>query len=227
VASTTLVDQYIDDGRRLVDALEQSSFPLNAALWYYLPESDQWRLLLVSTLVDDIGPRATYSRIQQIIHDRELMFASHLGLDDITVAGPDDDIVKALPPVVALHGTQNRSNDQEARREFVVDDAYVYRFEPPPGGSHRSSWPITLEDVIKKGVRDSLVTLFGPDYPSKIKSDVDVLSAPSISIRLQRLDTGQTATRTINPFLPETIFGEGLRFAVDKAVRELASELHR
>jgi len=38
------LERDIEAGRRLVQALDQTAFPVAAALWNYLPEEGGWRL---------------------------------------------------------------------------------------------------------------------------------------------------------------------------------------
>ncbi len=52
-----LVEPYIEEGWKLLEALRAESFDLAAAYWSYLEESDVWHLVLVTQLVDESGPR--------------------------------------------------------------------------------------------------------------------------------------------------------------------------
>ena len=61
-----LVESDIEDGRRLIDSLDKTEFPIAAALWLYSPDSDDWRLTIASDLVDRLGPLKTYGQVQEL-----------------------------------------------------------------------------------------------------------------------------------------------------------------
>ena len=89
-----LVKLPLAEGKKLIDALEMSGLPLKAAMWLHFDEADVWRLMLASPLVDDEGPRRVYERIQKVLIARKDIL--DIRLSDITVLGPDEDIVKPL-----------------------------------------------------------------------------------------------------------------------------------
>jgi len=62
-----LVSDLLAEGQRLLEALARNRFPMVAALWSYFPESMEWRLVIVSPVVDRIGPLRAYRRIQRVL----------------------------------------------------------------------------------------------------------------------------------------------------------------
>jgi hypothetical protein len=87
-----LVDRDIEEGHRLVEALDRAHFPVVAALWSYLPEEGDWRLVIASPKVSESGPLAAYADIQN------LLSGSHIGLPlhRISVVEPDDPLITEL-----------------------------------------------------------------------------------------------------------------------------------
>jgi hypothetical protein len=132
---TTLVDRDIENGRRLIEQLDQAQFQVPAALWYFSPDEGLWRLLIASPLVDEKGPREAYQTIQDAITHLGI---SDLRLDDITVVSPKTPLITELrfyagtegPPYVG--GTRLRNSRVG---EAYIDDAYVYRAERRYGKS--------------------------------------------------------------------------------------------
>ena len=61
---TVLVDEMIGAGRKLIEALDESPFKVTAAMWFYLSENDEWRLIIASPYIDKEGPRKSYEFIQ-------------------------------------------------------------------------------------------------------------------------------------------------------------------
>src|SRR2546425_4358232 len=94
MGGTILVRLPIDEGRKLVDALEDSGIPLKAAFWLYFDEADVWRLVVASPLVDKEGPLRVYERIQEVL--KKLAETIPIQLSEISAFSPNDGIVKPL-----------------------------------------------------------------------------------------------------------------------------------
>ena len=114
-----LLEDLKEDGRLLVEALERNRFPITAAVWHDYPEA-QWRLVIVSTAVDSIGPMAAYSRVQRALQSVE---PSELTLSDISLLSPRSQEFQNLRSLVSAPGRHGPGRT----REVVFEDAYVYR----------------------------------------------------------------------------------------------------
>ena len=121
----TLVKDWIELGRRLTEALDRANFEVVASFWFYDQESDEWRLIIASPIVDDEGPLEAYRTIQRVLGELDY---GELSLNDISVVSPTHDLVSLLR--IAFHTgngisgirfTRNRINDQ------FIEDAYIYR----------------------------------------------------------------------------------------------------
>lgn len=126
MAETTLVEKDVQAGAELIRALDKDGLNPVAALWYYLPESQQWMLVLASTLVDEKGTTETYRMIQKSLS--RLQDAGDMSLDNIRVVSPNDSLIKllqtALKTVPGIHGIRFSRN---AINGIFIDDAYIYR----------------------------------------------------------------------------------------------------
>jgi hypothetical protein len=141
MVKATLVEQDVSEGRRFLDALKEpteitigrrrltfggaSHFRIKSAFWWYFSESDEWRLVIATPLVDEEGPLATYKDIQKILTWHPDL---NLSLQNIAVLSPKDERVKALnkalrgePGAVSMRFTRGALNG------IYVEDAYVYR----------------------------------------------------------------------------------------------------
>lgn len=58
-----LVNIDIDLGREVISALETAGLTVNVALWAWLSEYEDWRLVLASRKLDKEGPRQRYELI--------------------------------------------------------------------------------------------------------------------------------------------------------------------
>src|SRR5262249_14755024 len=68
-----LVDQDIQSGQRLIDALDQR-LPITAAFWLNSEESERWRLVIVSPLVSEGKAVEAYRLVD------ETLTANHIPL---------------------------------------------------------------------------------------------------------------------------------------------------
>ena len=54
----------IDAGAELTRKLDESGLPVTTALWLFVSELNEWRLLFASPEVDTKGPRDVYEKIR-------------------------------------------------------------------------------------------------------------------------------------------------------------------
>jgi len=112
-----LVDIEVDAGQEVIDAI-RSKMRLRGALWYYFPEAEEWRLVLITPLVDQLGSREVYSRILKVIRQSEEL--QNVLWRRISARSPKDPLIRSLQSVI--------QNGKEINHRYV-DGAYVYFFE--------------------------------------------------------------------------------------------------
>lgn len=122
---TTLVKGWIEAGKKLTEALDEAKVQLVASLWFFDPDTNEWRLIIASPLVDKKGPLEAYRAIQKVLDGLQ---QEELSLSDISAVSPNHDIVKLLRLAMKTSGgisgirfTRNRINDQ------FIEDSYIYR----------------------------------------------------------------------------------------------------
>ncbi len=91
---TILVAPDVEGGKELLKALDEATLDIRAALWLYMPETSKWRLIVASPLVDQLGPKETYRRIQSVLTGPGSL--PNISLMDISVEGPDSKLIKLL-----------------------------------------------------------------------------------------------------------------------------------
>ena len=136
-----LVERDFEEGRRLLEALDNAGFPVRAAFWYHLSDSDKWRFIVASPVVDEKGPRAAYTVIQSVL---ATLSKTVVGVDnmprwrlpfgislmDITVMSPKDQLIRLLRKVVRTGpGIHWVEFPQGAINNVFVEDAYIYRMQ--------------------------------------------------------------------------------------------------
>jgi hypothetical protein len=126
---TPLVGENIRDGIRLIRALDSSGFPVEAALWFYVEDSDEWLFLLASSVVDRKGPKEAYAKIQsklRQLRSRERSFG--ISLRQVSVLSPRNDLIRLLGTAIhaerGISGIRFRGN---TINNTYIEDAYIYR----------------------------------------------------------------------------------------------------
>jgi hypothetical protein len=123
---TSLVEKDIKEAKRLIKALDESEFEVRAALWFYLTESDEWRLLIASPFVEQNGLKKSYNFIQEVL--AKLSPPSKISLKEISVLSPQDELISLLrvgirtgPGISDIRFSRNVINNR------LIEDAYIYR----------------------------------------------------------------------------------------------------
>ena len=123
---TVLVERDIQEGKDLVEALDKTEFKVDASLWFYSSDSDEWRLLIASPFVEENGPRKSYGFIRSVLTQPSL--PSGISLKNISVLSPDHQLIKLLktvfstgPDIAGIRFTRNVINNT------LIEDAYIYR----------------------------------------------------------------------------------------------------
>jgi hypothetical protein len=119
-----LVEPTISEGARLLNALEKAGFPIDAAFWLYKFESEEWRLTIATPLYDELGPRESYRKIQDVLSHEHY----ELRLLDMSVISPNDRLLAGMRRLLAsreeVAGVWLRGNIIDGK---LLDGAYVYR----------------------------------------------------------------------------------------------------
>lgn len=123
---SALVEKHIEEGERVILGLGDAGFQVDAALWFYLSDSEEWRLLLASPFVEKEGPKKAYSFIQSVLE--QLSPPSEISLKDISVLSPSHHLIHLLriairtgPGISGIRFTRNVINNT------LIEDAYIYR----------------------------------------------------------------------------------------------------
>ena len=116
----------LNDGKRLVEALDAANFEVKAALWFYLTDADEWRLIIASPYEEKNGPKKAYSFIQRELG--KLSPPIKISLKDISVLGPNHKLINLLRGAIT---TGLKISDIRFTRNVInnvlIEDAYIYR----------------------------------------------------------------------------------------------------
>jgi hypothetical protein len=137
MATDTLVETRIEEGRKLIELLVESGFDVMLGAWVRTIEDDQWFLYLVSDVVEREGMASAYRKLYSIyrsIPDGWVL------LSDTKLIGPSNPIAKDL---LEIQGRFPAPVPVRSRRprlgNLSIEEVYVY---PPatagPGGVRQS-----------------------------------------------------------------------------------------
>jgi len=127
VVKEYLSNEMISSGEKLTRLLDKNKFPVSASLWFFLTDSNGWRIIIASPEVRTNGVRAAYKRVQQII-SKSVSDGPRIQLKDITLVGPSDPLISLLK--VALKTDKGISGTRFSKNMIngvLIEDAFIYR----------------------------------------------------------------------------------------------------
>lgn len=120
MVKTILVEALIDDGAKLLAALDEREFPVETMFWIEIPDQDYWRLV-IGTPGARYAPTTQYYRtLREILTTLDL---AGLTLEDISVLDP------VSQQFLSFVGVVRESHRLVSGPSWVVfDGAVVYRW---------------------------------------------------------------------------------------------------
>lgn len=127
VVKEQLTDEMIEAGAQLTQKLDELGLPISVAMWFFLSDINEWRLLFASPQSSAEGPRAVYEKIEEarkaLGTQAERLPLSAIGLMDTNL-----ELVQLLrgglrtgPGVHRVRFSKNVINGH------FIDDALIYR----------------------------------------------------------------------------------------------------
>lgn len=124
VVREPLTSEMKTAGVEVIRSLRSAGMDLDLTFWLYTSDSNDWRLMIATPLVDTEGPRKTYARIGKALPNyidkiREFDMLS------ITVISPNDKLVRSLKSVNLTSG-QAAQRVRGLVKDVYIEDSYVY-----------------------------------------------------------------------------------------------------
>jgi len=127
VVKDQLTDAMVEAGAALTRKLDELGLPTIAALWLFMPEINEWRLLFASPEVAARGPRFVYERIGLAIEQLGEE-ASAAPFSSISLLDADAELVRLLRTAVHTGPAIGRTRfSKNAINGHFIDDALIYR----------------------------------------------------------------------------------------------------
>ena len=108
--TTTLVNivqdqgNSYDEGKKLIEKLDEQGLVYPVALWIKFPDREGWILLIGVPKLDQTGAREIYGKLHNIIVDDKLS----ISLNDISLVDTQHDICQALKMMLRTGNTIGR-----------------------------------------------------------------------------------------------------------------------
>ena len=123
----SLSEQMICAGSDLIRRLDEAGLKVSGALWFYEPDSNDWRLIIVSPEVRAKGVKTVYKEVQAVVRSIPVE-QSIISLKDISVVDPNDPLISTLKIAVqtgdAISGIRFSRNMINGT---LIEDSYIYR----------------------------------------------------------------------------------------------------
>ncbi|MGB3266367.1 MAG: hypothetical protein WBA89_20700 [Microcoleus sp.] len=129
MATATLVNQEIEEGKRLIDALNTAGLSVDSALWIYAIEPETWRLMLTSPLYDSKGPLKSYEEILSIF--RQVKPELKIDWTAIVAVSVKHKLIEGLRQL-QKHWDLNLSGKRMTNNmvnQMLISDAYIYQIK--------------------------------------------------------------------------------------------------
>lgn len=114
-------------GEEVVDALDAAGVVLGVAVWAYLDEYGDWRLVVASRQFDDLGIRGGYGLLHKALDKAGLTPERR---PTVMIQPMNNPFIRSLRK---MYGKNKYVERMRLRRETIgdryVEDAYVYRIQ--------------------------------------------------------------------------------------------------
>jgi hypothetical protein len=97
---TTVVRSDLDTQGRVLNALSQAKIPASLVDLDYVPQLDEWQLVIATRLYDNKGPQEAYSRVIKAL--QAVGIYEEIPIRRVFLKSPSDPSVKALEAEVKL-----------------------------------------------------------------------------------------------------------------------------
>jgi hypothetical protein len=111
-------------GEAVVRELDRRKVIAKAALWFYVPEQSDWRLLIATPEVRTVGPRKLYKTLQQVLSKTE----SSVKLSSVALLDSKDPLITLLSKAIGTgEGIKGLRFSRNTIDGHFIEDAFIYR----------------------------------------------------------------------------------------------------
>jgi len=126
----TLVENRIDDGRKLINLLTQKGFPLIAVSWIKTSDDGDWYLYIATPVVDQKGAAGAYREVYGALTS---ISGTSISVSDVKLVGISNPITKDILGIRARYpGRLPTFSRRSQLGSFAIDEVYIYPLGPTP-----------------------------------------------------------------------------------------------
>lgn len=136
-----MVNEHLEGGRRLIDALVVEGLNVSIAFWAKPSDEAKWYLYLASPFVDERGAKAAYILVNETLRNTSDLWIDPL---DVKVVGVDDSLAKSALSACPSYSSSSFSSSKSSKffpgitrigpttlGGMSVDGAYFYPPQQP------------------------------------------------------------------------------------------------
>lgn len=124
----SLSSGQITAGETLLRRLDADGIKVDAAMWFYFPDKENWKLVLSLPEVIRQGPKAAYKEVQRVLSSADDPVG--ISLVDVTVARPNSDILNLLRTAIGTGpGISQIRFSKNVINGHLIEDALIYRLQ--------------------------------------------------------------------------------------------------
>ena len=120
----TLNESDLQFGKQVTAQLRAGGFPFDGVFWLFDEEADDWRLVVATELVDQVGRQETYLRLSRVI---SAVPRSDIQIMGITAMSPQTALYTALKKVLGpAANVEGARLQRTAVNGVLIPGAYLY-----------------------------------------------------------------------------------------------------
>ena len=129
MATATLLNYELEEGQRLIDALNLAGLSTESALWIYSSDSESWHLMLTSEICDREGALKAYKEI--LIVFRDVQPELKIDWTSLIAVSPKHELIEDLgqSQLQWHHNLSGRRLTDNMVKGMRVDDSYIYQIK--------------------------------------------------------------------------------------------------
>ena len=133
----TLVEEFIDDGQKLIEVLTENEIDVTAACWVKTSEEGAWFLYIATEEVDKNGLAAAYREVYQLLRT---IASSQISASDIKLIGKSNPITENLLEIHDRYPNRIPTRSRSLRLASLgTEEIYPYPLRQQPLIPYRQS----------------------------------------------------------------------------------------
>ncbi len=119
-----LTEPMLAAGADLVRKLDKRQFLVDAAMWFFVAEKNEWTFVLATPELRLLGPRKLYKKIQSVLSRTN----GPIDLNTLVLVDSKDPLIQLMSTAISIgKGISGIRFSRNTINGRFIDDAYIYR----------------------------------------------------------------------------------------------------